>query len=119
MAETVFAGQGQDDRREEPHEILCLTLHGLLAVAVSAEYQTRIEPLGDDVNTVFSKYLVLYPNANRDRSQYAKLACTAGRWRIANSQFNLLGDNAAVDVFAGQATINYLRKKASRLADLP
>jgi hypothetical protein len=69
-----------------------------------------------DVSTALEGYLKRYPNAVYDRTTYAKVACWAGRWDVAKTQFDRLGDDAVYRVFRGKPTYDYYRRRAERMA---
>lgn len=59
-----------------------------------------------DVSAVFEGYLSRYPQSLHDRSYYAKLACWAGQWDVADEQFRILGDQAKLSVFGMTDTLH-------------
>lgn len=69
-----------------------------------------------DIHEVYGTYLEKYPDARRRRTQYARLAALCGQWKVADEQFNLLGDRAFVDVFRTRDEYEELRRKAAERA---
>jgi hypothetical protein len=69
-----------------------------------------------DIKDVYEGCLVNFPNAHLQRNQYAKIATQCGKWDVAHAQFQILGDKAIPDVFGSETTLNYLKRKAARLA---
>jgi hypothetical protein len=65
-----------------------------------------------DSSTVCENYLKRYPHSARDRSFYTTLACRAGKWEIANREFQRLGDDAVIERFGGRADYAYWKRKA-------
>lgn len=51
-----------------------------------------------------------------DRSMYAKLACRAGQWKVADEQFKRLGSHARMAVFGKRQTFNQLKQQAAAKA---
>jgi hypothetical protein len=66
-----------------------------------------------DVKAVYDGYLGGHPDAVRERSWFAKLACWCGHFDEARKQFQELGDQAAVSAFASQAEMDALRAEAA------
>jgi hypothetical protein len=85
-----------------------------LALSQSNQDQAYLanDDVWKDIASVYEGYLLRFPNSVQDRSTYAFLACRAGKWDIANRQFDLLGDNAIAGQFGSRADYFYWRGKA-------
>lgn len=81
----------------------------------SKEYFARAE-VWRDLSDVYEGCLTNFPEDAVRRSQYANFAAKCGHWDVADRQFRVLGDGAAADVFGSASSMNYLRRKAARLA---
>jgi hypothetical protein len=84
----------------------------------SKEYYARPD-VWRDLADFYEGQLLNYPDDARRRSELAKAAIQAGRWDVANREFNRLGDNVVPEVFDGKATLDYLKRKAARLGSAP
>jgi hypothetical protein len=66
----------------------------------------------EDVRSVFEPYLKQSPDAHRDRSSYARLACWCFQWKEAKQQFRTLGDNLDRSAFESEEELTLLRNYA-------
>jgi len=66
-----------------------------------------------NLNAVYSRYLTAYPANHKRRSEYAKLACLAEKWDVADREFKTLGDNVRVKEFGSQQRLDAFRKQAA------
>jgi hypothetical protein len=96
--------------------LIIVDLHTAAARFDSPEAYFANTDVWNDVQTAEEGYLKRYPKALYDRTNYAMVACYAGRWNIARTQFDLLGDDGVHSVFRGKQTYDYYRRKAQRLA---
>lgn len=69
-----------------------------------------------DIQSVYLPYLEAFPERHHDRSMYAKLACRAGQWMVADEQFKRLGNHARMIVFGKRQTCNQMRQQAAAKA---
>jgi hypothetical protein len=63
-----------------------------------------------DIQSVYEGYLAEYPDEALARSTYARLAGWAGKFDVADRQFEILKDKAVPEVFGGVDAMN--RRKA-------
>ncbi|CAN5603738.1 hypothetical protein BH10PLA1_BH10PLA1_19280 [soil metagenome] len=68
-----------------------------------------------DISNVYTHYLNAYPVNHKRRSEYAKLACLAERWDVADAQFKALGEHVRVKEFGSQQRLDAFRKQAAEL----
>jgi hypothetical protein len=64
---------------------------------------------------VYEGYLAQFPLDSNRRSEYASLACLAGRWPIAAEQFKVLGDRVKPKAFYTQERLDACRAKIETL----
>lgn len=69
-----------------------------------------------DIQAVYVPYLEKFPERHHDRSTYAKIACWAGQWKVADEQFKKLGNNARMNVFGRRANYNKMKQDAAAKA---
>jgi hypothetical protein len=69
-----------------------------------------------DLKSVYDPYLQINPQALRDRSQYALLACKCNQWEEANRQFQVMGDRPDPGVFPNRNEYMRLRNEAAARA---
>lgn len=69
-----------------------------------------------DIQSVYVPYLEAFPERHHDRCMYAKLACQAGQWKVADEQFNRLGNHARMIVFGKRQVYNQMRQQAAAKA---
>lgn len=67
----------------------------------------------DDVTRVYETYLKKVPGSRYHRTRYAVVAAWAGRWDVANAQFDRLGDRADNSVVP-PSTLKAIRDRAKR-----
>ncbi len=67
-----------------------------------------------DIEAVCEGYLKRYPKRHQIRSFYASLAAKAGKWKIAEQQFKLLGKYAMPSHFGGRANLAMIRRRVAR-----
>lgn len=70
-----------------------------------------------DVRAAYEGHLVNFPADAVRRSEFARYSTLAEQWREANEQFEVLGDKADPTPFGGKQTLDYLRRKAAKLAE--
>jgi hypothetical protein len=97
--------------------MMLVTAHRLASEASgdTKAYYARPE-VWADLSAVYEGQLVNFPDDALRRSELASAAAQSGRWDVVRQQFDLLGDRAVVSVFGGKAQMDYLRRKAARLA---
>jgi hypothetical protein len=81
------------------------------------EYYSRPE-VWEDLRGVYEGCVLNFPDAVPQRNKYAQIAAQCGQWDVAQEQFQVLGDKAMPEIFGGEATLNYYKRKAARLAKL-
>ncbi|HLY11365.1 MAG TPA: hypothetical protein VKW04_18830 [Planctomycetota bacterium] len=95
-----------------PYELVSahLTLAGY---EDSPDAYYKNDAVWQDVKAVYDRALKRAPEATRDRSYFAKLACWCGHWKEAKAQFDRLGERVDVQVFADADEMNRLRSEAA------
>jgi len=65
-----------------------------------------------DITAAYDRYLTSYPNDMTEHSNYARLACYAQAWKIANEQFKIIGDKPDLNVFGSRPMFDELKSQA-------
>jgi hypothetical protein len=92
-------------------------VHYYLAFASQDRKEYYAQPhVWEDLRSVYEGCVINFPTAIPQRNQYAKIAIQCGRWDVAKQQFEILGDKVMPQVFGSQTTLNYYKRKATRLA---
>lgn len=73
----------------------------------------------NDLSLAYEQYLKRCPNAYADRSAYLRTAGLAGKWDVAKTQFDALGDNLIPRFFESQKQIDEWRKQANEAGGKP
>src|SRR5262249_8093852 len=74
----------------------------------------KIDENWQDIQAVYDGYLKSHPAAYADRSHYGKLASWAGKWQIANEQFEKLGDFPRWTEFGSRDQYRQMKAEAAR-----
>jgi hypothetical protein len=113
----VFARSCADHDVPAMEIILVLPLYhhmmGTVNEVPDAEY-FKDPAVFEEIQEVYERYLGEAPDSVHQRCMYARYACWAERWDVAQKQFARLGDRFDPGVFASKQQYDYLRLKAER-----
>ena len=67
-----------------------------------------------EIQGVYERFLAEFPEAVTQLCAYARLACWAEHWEVANAQFAKLGDRFDPAIFPGKQQYDYMRRKVAQ-----